>query len=89
MPPIWPFKKKKEMEHEIDEAPPAPVVYKRGEDPNARAAVETDAGAYKDALALFGDGSSEVNPATRRCKICELDLANRRIDVHQAVLTLK
>jgi hypothetical protein len=64
MPPIWPFKKKKEMEHEIDEAPPAPVVYKRGEDPNARAAVEADAGAYKDALALFGDGSSEVNAAT-------------------------
>ncbi|MEL0181612.1 MAG: hypothetical protein VW945_07780 [Candidatus Poseidoniales archaeon] len=64
MPPIWPFKKKKEMEHEIDEAPPAPVVYKRGEDPNARAAVEADAGAYKDALALFGDGSSAVNAAT-------------------------
>ena len=64
MPPIWPFKKKKEMEHEIDEAPPAPVVYKRGEDPNARAAVEADAGAYKDALALFGDGSSKVNAAT-------------------------
>lgn len=64
MPPIWPFKKKKEVDQEIDEAPPAPVVYKRGEDPNARAAVETDAGAYKDALALFGGGSSEVSAAT-------------------------
>ena len=64
MPPIWPFNKKKETEQEIDEAPPAPVVYKRGEDPNARAAVETDAGAYKDALALFGGGSSAVTAAT-------------------------
>ena len=64
MPPIWPFKKKKELDQEIDEAPPAPVVYKRGEDPHARAAVETDAGAYKDALALFGGGSSEVAAAT-------------------------
>jgi len=64
MPPIWPFKKKKELDQEIDEAPPAPVVYKRGEDPNARAAVETDAAAYKDALALFGGGSSDVAAAT-------------------------
>ena len=64
MPPIWPFKKKKELDQEIDEAPPAPVVYKRGEDPHARAVVETDAGAYKDALALFGGGSSEVAAAT-------------------------
>ena len=64
MPPIWPFKKKRELDQEIDEAPPAPVVYKRGEDPHARAAVETDAGAYKDALALFGGGSSEVAAAT-------------------------
>ena len=64
MPPIWPFKKKKELDQEIDEAPPAPVMYKRGEDPHARAAVETDAGAYKDALALFGGGSSEVAAAT-------------------------
>ena len=30
MPPIWPFKKKKEMVERIDEAPPAPVVYRRG-----------------------------------------------------------
>jgi hypothetical protein len=64
MPPIWPFKKKKQLAQEIDEAPPAPVVYKRGEDPHARASVETDAGAYKDALALFGGGSSEVAAAT-------------------------
>ena len=64
MPPIWPFKKKRELDQEIDEAPPAPVVYKRGEDPHARAAVEADAGAYKDALALFGGGSSEVAAAT-------------------------
>ena len=60
MPPVWPFKKKKPVDTVIDEAPPAPVVYKRGEDPNARPAVEADSGAYKDALALFGGGSSEV-----------------------------
>ena len=64
MPPVWPFKKKKPVDTVIDEAPPAPVVYKRGEDPNARPAVEADSGAYKDALALFGDGSSEVKAAT-------------------------
>ena len=40
------------------------MVYKRGEDPHARAPVETDADAYKDALALFGGGSSEVAAAT-------------------------
>lgn len=64
MPPIWPFKKKKESDQHLEEAPPAPVVYRRGEDPNARAAAETDTGAYKDALALFGGGSSEVSAAT-------------------------
>ena len=64
MPPVWPFKKKKPVDTVIDEAPPAPVVYKRGEDPNARPAVKADSGAYKDALALFGGGSSEVQAAT-------------------------
>ena len=63
MPPFWPFKKK-EAVVQLEEAPPAPIVYKRGEDPNARAGVETDAGAYKDALALFGDGSQKVEAAS-------------------------
>lgn len=64
MAPIWPFKKKQEV-LELDEAPPAPITYKKGEDPNARAPSTTvDASAYKDALALFGDGSSAVEAAT-------------------------
>ena len=64
MAPIWPFKKKEPIA-QVDEAPPAPIVYKKGEDPNARPPQEgVDAGAYKDALALFGDGSSTVEAAT-------------------------
>ena len=63
MPPFWPFKKK-ETVAQIQEKPPAPIVYKRGEDPNARDAIQTDSGAYKDALALFGGGSQEVEKAT-------------------------
>ena len=43
--------------------PPAPIVYERGEDPNARKTIEADSGAYKDALALFGGGSEEVKAA--------------------------
>jgi hypothetical protein len=63
MPPFWPFKKKEPVA-QIEEAPPAPVVYKRGEDPNARGDVQTDSGAYKDALALFGGGSDKVEAAS-------------------------
>lgn len=63
MAPIWPFKKKEPVA-ELDEAPPAPVVYKRGEDPNARKPVTSDQHAYKDALALFGGGSDTVEAAT-------------------------
>lgn len=63
MPPFWPFKKK-EAVVQLEEAAPAPIVYKRGEDPNARADVEADSGAYKDALALFGDGSQKVEAAS-------------------------
>ena len=64
MVPFWPFKKKKEAVAELDEAPPAPVVYKRGEDPMAREAVTSDQAAYKDALALFGGGSRSVEAAS-------------------------
>lgn len=64
MPPIWPFKKKKQEVVQINQAPPAPLVYKRGEDPNAREVPQTDVAAYRDALALFGGGSDEVNAAT-------------------------
>ena len=63
MPPFWPFKKKQEVA-QVYEAPPAPTVYRRGEDPHVRASVTNDVAAYKDALALFGGGSEEVNAAT-------------------------
>ena len=63
MAPLWPFKKKEPVA-ELDEEPPAPVVYKRGEDPHTRSSVSTDAAAYQDALALFGGGSHEVEAAT-------------------------
>ena len=63
MPPFWPFKKKEPVA-QIQEKAPAPIVYKRGEDPHARGGIETDAGAYKDALALFGGGSKKVEKAT-------------------------
>ena len=63
MPPFWPFKKKQEVA-QVYEAPPAPTVYRRGEDPHVRPSVTNDVAAYKDALALFGGGSEEVNAAT-------------------------
>ena len=64
MAPIWPFKKKQEV-LEIDEEAPPTISYKKGEDPNARPAATTvDTSAYKDALALFGGGSSEVEAAS-------------------------
>ena len=62
MAPFWPFKKK-EPPAVLDEEPPAPTVYKRGEDPNARPEVTSDQTAYKDALALFGGGSQTVEAA--------------------------
>ena len=64
MPPFWPFKRSSEPD-QVDEAPPAPVVYKKGEDPNRReTSVSVDATAYTDALALFGDGSATVHAAS-------------------------
>ncbi len=63
MPPFWPFKKKEPVA-QVQEKPPAPIVYKRGEHVGARGGIQTDSGAYKDALALFGGGSQEVEKAT-------------------------
>lgn len=64
MPPFWPFKRSSEPD-QVDEAAPAPVVYKKGEDPNRRErAMSVDATAYTDALALFGDGSATVHAAS-------------------------
>ena len=63
MAPIWPFKKKATVD-EVDDTPPAPIVYKRGDDLSAQSSVGTDEGAYQDALALFGGGSVEVEAAS-------------------------
>jgi hypothetical protein len=64
MAPIWPFKKKEPIA-QVEEAPPAAIIYRKGEDPNARPQQdEVDSSAYKDALALFGGGSSTVEAAT-------------------------
>jgi len=63
MVPFWPFKKKQTVD-ELDEEAPAPMVYKRGEDPHAQPVEEADQSAYKDALALFGGGSDHVEAAS-------------------------
>ena len=63
MPPFWPFKRAKKNEEAIDETPPAPIVYRKGQDVHTTkhsTSQERDESAYKDALALFGDGETTV-----------------------------
>lgn len=61
MAPIWPFKKSKETIDRLPEEQPQKVVYSKGEDPFARDSQHrVDDQAYKDALALFGGGTTEV-----------------------------
>lgn len=87
MAPPWPFKKK-EAVSELDEAPPAPMVYKRGEDPHARAQVTSDQAAYKDALALFGGGSRTVEAAADQSVLYDGitgESASQRIDANSSV----
>ena len=63
MPPFWPFKRAKKNEEIIDEAPPAPIVYRKGQDVHTvkhSNVEERDESAYKDALALFGGGDTTV-----------------------------
>ncbi|MBT4069670.1 MAG: hypothetical protein HOL72_02390 [Euryarchaeota archaeon] len=65
MPPIWPFGKKKEPD-QLDEEPPAPIMYKMGESASQQTlADEThkNSNDYKSALALFGGGGTEVSKA--------------------------
>ena len=67
MPPFWPFKRSKKNDDEIDEAPPQPVVYRKGEEVHSEkhsASTERDDRAYKDALALFGSGDTTVSAST-------------------------
>ncbi|MDA0715971.1 MAG: hypothetical protein O2866_05540 [archaeon] len=61
MAPIWPFKKSKETIDRLPDEQPQKVVYSKGEDPFARNSnTGVDQQAYKDALALFGGGNTEV-----------------------------
>jgi hypothetical protein len=61
MAPIWPFKKSKEIIDRLPDEQPQKVVYSKGEDPFARNSnTDVDQQAYKDALALFGGGSTDV-----------------------------
>ena len=63
MPPFWPFKRTNKKEEVIDETPPAPIVYRKGQDVHTEkhsATEERNESAYKDALALFGGGDTTV-----------------------------
>jgi len=67
MPPFWPFKRTKKNEDIIDETPPAPIVYRKGQDVHTEKhskSQERDESAYKDALALFGGGETTVVAST-------------------------
>jgi len=63
MPPFWPFKRTKKKEEVIDETPPTPIVYRKGQDVHTAkhsSMEERNESAYKDALALFGGGDTSV-----------------------------
>ena len=63
MPPFWPFKRTNKKEEVIDETPPAPIVYRKGQDVHTEkhsSTEERNESAYKDALALFGGGDTTV-----------------------------
>ena len=63
MPPFWPFKRSKKNEETVDETPPAPIVYRKGQDVHTEKhsnVEERNESAYKDALALFGGGDTTV-----------------------------
>ncbi len=63
MPPFWPFKRSNKNEEVVDETPPAPIVYRKGQDVHTEkhsSLEERDESAYKDALALFGGGDTTV-----------------------------
>ena len=65
MPPISPLGKKKEPD-QLEEEPPAPIMYKMGESASQQTlADEThkNSNDYKSALALFGGGATEVSKA--------------------------
>ena len=62
MPPFWPFKRSTQNDV-LDEAPPAPIVYRKDEEVHTEkhsTSLERDENAYKDALALLGGGDTTV-----------------------------
>ena len=67
MPPFWPFKRTNKKEEVIDETPPAPIVYRKGQDVHTEKhsiTEERNESAYKDALALFGGGDTTVTASS-------------------------
>ena len=67
MPPFWPFKRANKKEEVNDETPPAPIVYRKGQDVHTEKhsiTEERNESAYKDALALFGGGDTTVTASS-------------------------
>ena len=67
MPPFWPFKRSKKNSMELDEEPPEAIVYRKDEEVHSEKhaqSIERNDAAYKDALALFGDGDTTVTAST-------------------------
>ena len=63
MPPFWPFKRSKKNSLELDEAAPEAIVYRKNEEVHTEKhaqSIERNDEAYKDALALFGNGDTTV-----------------------------
>ena len=63
MPPFWPFKRSKKNSMELDEAAPEAIVYRKNEEVHTEKhaqSIERNDEAYKDALALFGNGDTTV-----------------------------
>ena len=67
MPPFWPFKRSKKKTMELDEESPEAIVYRKDEEVHSEKhaqSIERNDAAYKDALALFGDGDTTVTAST-------------------------
>jgi hypothetical protein len=63
MPPFWPFKRSKKNSMELDEVAPEAIVYRKNEEVHTEKhaqSIERNDEAYKDALALFGNGDTTV-----------------------------
>lgn len=66
MAPFWPFKRGSKEPDQLDEAPPAPVVYKMGQEKHAETLADQShktSSDYTSALSLLGGGNTEVQKA--------------------------